>query len=373
MGQTTVGIIANPASARDLRRIVAHGGAVTTHDKLNMLSRVLVGLSAARVGHVISMADGSGIMAGLLRLADRPSARSWPTLSFVDQPITRTDTDTKVATAAMVQAGAGAIVVLGGDGTNRIVAGHANEVPLVSVSTGTNNAFPRPVEPTVAGIAAGLVAGNDGCRLAGTYRAKKLVVHHRDRTEDALVDVAVSAADGVGAGAVWDAGSILELFLSFAEPDAIGLSSIGGHLHPVGRRESGGLAINLGTPSVATVHPPIGPGLVDSVAVRSIAALVPDSPVVVRAASGVIAVDGERLFRFGAADKPSVTLKTDGPVVVDTTATLAHAASNGLLASPGGQPPVPAERAPTGGSEAEPTTKENPKEPDSPLAKGEAL
>lgn len=330
----TVGIIANPASARDIRRIVAHGGAVTTHDKLNRLKRLLVGLSAVGVEQVLSMADGSGITSGLLRLADRPSARSWPALQFVDQPVTGTDNDSRVATRAMVEAGVGAIVVLGGDGTNRIVAGESGDVPLVSISTGTNNTFPFPVEPTIAGMAAGLVAIDDGCRQRCTYRAKKLVVRHRDRTEDALVDVAVSDADGVGAGAVWNAGSILELFLSFAEPDAIGLSAIGGHLHPVGRREPGGLAITLGRPAVATVRPPIGPGLVEPVAVRSVSELSPDLSVEVRSPEGVVAVDGERLFRFGPADRPSITLSSDGPRVVDVPAALAHASFTGLLASP---------------------------------------
>ncbi|MGI9613611.1 MAG: NAD(+)/NADH kinase [Acidimicrobiales bacterium] len=331
---TTVGIIANPASARDIRRIVAHGGAVTTHDKLNRLQRLLVGLSSSGVERVITMADGSGITAGLLQLADRPSACSWPALKVVDQLITRTDTDSRVATKAMVDAGVGAIVVLGGDGTNRIVAGESGDVPLVSISTGTNNAFPLPLEPTVAGLAAGLIAASDDCRRVGTYRAKKLVVHHRDRTEDALVDVAISDADGVGAGAVWNAASVLELFLCFAEPDAIGLSSIGGHLHPVGRREPGGLAIALGEPAVATVRPPIGPGLVEAVDVRSISTLVPEVAVEVRSSTGVVAVDGERLFRFGSDDRPSVTLRADGPCVVDVSATLAYAAANGLLAGP---------------------------------------
>lgn len=363
MGKTTtVGIIANPASARDIRRIVAHGGAVTTHDKLNRLQRVLAGLSAAGVDRVLSMADRSGIMAGLLRLADRPSARSWPELTFVDQPITHTAADTRTATAAMVEAGVGAIVVLGGDGTNRIVAGESDDVPLVPISTGTNNAFPLPVEPTVAGLAAGLVAGHDGCRRAATVRVKKLVVQTSDRTEDALVDVAISDADGVGTGAVWDTTSIRELFLSFAEPAAIGLSAIGGHLRPVGRSEPAGLAIALGWPAVATVHPPIGPGLVERVDVRSISALSPDSPVEVRSTSGVVAVDGERLFRFGPHDRPTVTLRTDGPLVVDVPAALAHAATHGLLASrrPPASTPEPGGEQANANAPAHPSAKGKP-------------
>ncbi len=331
---STVGIIANPASARDIRRIVAHGGALTTHDKLNRLQRLLIGLSAAGVDRAISMADGSGIMAGLLRLVGRPSANDWPTLEFVDQPITRTDADSRVATRTMVDAGVDVIVVLGGDGTNRIVAEESGAVPLVSISTGTNNAFPHQIESTVAGLAAGLVANAAECRRVGTFQAKKLLVQHRQRTEHAIVDVAISDADGVGSGAVWDARTIRELYLCFAEADAIGLSAIGGHLHPLDRHEPAGLALALGQPAVATVRPPIGPGLVEAVDVRSVSTLAPNSTVEVRSKSGVVAIDGERMFRFGPDDRPSVTLRTDGPWVVDVPATLANAAARGLLAHP---------------------------------------
>ncbi|MEM9033713.1 MAG: NAD(+)/NADH kinase [Actinomycetota bacterium] len=334
MGRTTVGVVANPASARDVRRLVALGGTMTTHDKLNRLQRLLVGLAGGGVERVLAMPDRSGITVGLRRLAARPSAASWPELEFIEQPVGGTAADTRRATEAMVAAGVGAIVVLGGDGTNRIVAGASGDVPLVSISTGTNNAFPLPVESTVAGLAAGLVARDDGCRRAGTHRAKQLVVRHGSRVERALVDVAISDGDRVGSGAVWDGGTIRELYLCFAEPDAIGLSAIGGHLHPIGRREPGGLAVAMGEPVVATIHPPIGPGLVQPIGVRSIDVLVPDTPVEVRAASGVVAIDGERLFRFGSDDRPTITLRPDGPVVVSAASVLTHASTTGLLATP---------------------------------------
>ena len=337
---TTVGIIANPASARDIRRIVATGGAVTTHDKLNLLKRVLAGLAAAGVERVISMADGAGIMAGLLTVVGRPSAAGWPTLEFVDQPVTRSDLDTTVATRAMVAAGVGSIVVLGGDGTNRVVAAESGAVPLVSISTGTNNAFPQPVEPTVAGLAAGLIATNTGCRPTGTYRAKTLLVNCGERTEHALVDVAVSTADGVGTGAVWNASSISELYLSFANADAIGLSAIGGHVNPTPRRQASGLALQLGLPAATVINPPIGPGLVAPVGIRSAEVLEVGSTIPIRSSAGVLALDGERMFRFGPQDRPTVTLRADGPVVVDVAATLDYAAASGLLADRSGGPPV---------------------------------
>ena len=109
-----VGLVANPASARDIRRLVADGSAVTTHDKLNIVRRVLAGLGSVGVERVLSMQDGGGISAGLASMVDRPSADTWPEVAFVDHPVTQTAVDTVSAVTSMVRAGVGAIVVIGG-------------------------------------------------------------------------------------------------------------------------------------------------------------------------------------------------------------------------------------------------------------------
>lgn len=334
---STVGIIANPASARDIRRIVAHGGSVTTHDKLNRLRRVLAGLGATGVEHVISMADRAGLMAGLASLSTRASATGWPTVAFVDQPVTHTADDTTRAVRAMVEADVGSIVVLGGDGTNRLVAARCGDTPIVSLSTGTNNAFPQPVEATVAGMAAGLVALHSRCRVAGTYRAKKMSVRSGDRVEEAVVDVAVSAQVGVGTGAMWEVSDVSELFLCFAEPGSVGLSAIGSHIEPTTRRAPTGVRLRLSPEAATKVVAPIAPGLVTTVGVDSVSPFEPSSPTVVSAERGVIAIDGERMVRFGPDDRPTVTLSPEGPIVVDVAATLDFAARNGLLMSPPGE------------------------------------
>jgi len=326
-----VGVVANPASARDIRRLVADGAAVTTNAKLNLLKRVLVGLGSTGVDRVLSMTDLSGISAGLHRMVDWPSSAGWPTLAFVDQPVTQTAADTESATSAMVAAGADAIVVLGGDGTNRVVAAASGPVPLLSISTGTNNAFPLPVEPTVGGIAAGLVATNSAVHAAGTYRAKQLLVRFGDRTERALVDVAITHGDGIGSGAVWDPTTVSQLFLCFAETDAVGLSAIGGHLAPTGRRDRHGLALTLGGRGSTRVRPPISPGLVVDVDIASSHVMKPNTAQSVAADSGVIALDGERMFRFSPRSPPEVTLSAEGPVVIDVSATLNAAAQQGVL------------------------------------------
>ena len=46
----------------------------------------------------------------------------------------------------------GVLITHGGDGTNRLVALDAREVPILPIAAGTNNVFPAPVEATAAGF-----------------------------------------------------------------------------------------------------------------------------------------------------------------------------------------------------------------------------
>lgn len=331
---SAVGIVANPASARDIRRLVAHGSAMTAHDKINIVKRVMVGLGRAEVDRVIAMTDRSGVSAGLERASTHRSAAGWPALEFVEHQPTGTAADTVAATRLMVDEGVGAIVVLGGDGTHQLVAAECGTTPLVGISTGTNNAFPQAIEPTVAGLAAGLVATGAVGIDATTNQTKFLIVDHDGQKHRGLVDVAIMAVDRVGSGAVWEPSTISELYLAFARADGIGLSSIGGHLQPVDRHEPIGLALHLG-PTGQRLTVPISPGLMVDIAVESWTKLHPDQPQPIQAAEGVVAIDGERMFRFdtGADGQGglTVTLCTDGPLMIDVAATLDHAARAGVL------------------------------------------
>ena len=49
----TVGIIANPAAGKDIRRLVAHGRFVPDNEKINILKRVLAGLKVTEIEKVV--------------------------------------------------------------------------------------------------------------------------------------------------------------------------------------------------------------------------------------------------------------------------------------------------------------------------------
>ena len=58
----TAAIMANPASGKDIRRLVAHGSVFDNQEKVRMVRRILVGLAAAGVRDVLYMPEGYGIV-----------------------------------------------------------------------------------------------------------------------------------------------------------------------------------------------------------------------------------------------------------------------------------------------------------------------
>ena len=345
MADAMVGIVANPLSGRDIRRLVAKASVFPTAEKANMVQRILTACAGVGVDRALLSTDLGGVSAAVLRAlnARRASAPPWPDVSFCETGrITQTAADTAAAVTAMREAGARVIICLGGDGTARVAAAACAGTPLLAVSTGTNNAFPRMREATVAGLAAGLVAsGAVGDEAPHTSRTPVLEVTAAGRTEIALVDVAVSGAGHVGSRAVWDTATLTELYCTFAEPDGIGLSSVAGLLCPSPRGTPDGVALRLCAAADGTtvVRAPIAPGLMADVGVRDWRPFPSGTSRRISAERGVIAVDGEREIEFrpdaDGAGPPTVRLRPDGPRCVDVPAVLATAAERGLLTNPG--------------------------------------
>jgi predicted polyphosphate/ATP-dependent NAD kinase len=334
MGGGLVGIVVNPLSGRDIRRLVAHASVFPNAEKANMVQRMLTSLKAVGVDRVLLSTDLAGVSAAVLRAVRTRSRRfDWPEVEFLDvDEITQTAEDTANAVHRMVDAGAGAIVCLGGDGTARVAAAATGDVPLLALSTGTNNVFPQLREATVAGLAGGLVATGAIAAEHGTYRASLLEVVVGDRHEHALVDVCVTTARHIGSRALWELDSLRELYCTFAEPDAIGLSSIAGLLCPSPRSDPHGVVVHLTDVADAptTVLAPIAPGLVVEVGVQSWRRLDAGSGVEATTRHGVIALDGERELEFDG-EVPVIRLLPHGPRCIDVPRVLAEAAARGLL------------------------------------------
>lgn len=322
-----VGIIANPASGKDIRRLVAHASVFDNNEKVNILQRVLLALDAIGVERVSIMPDYYGIgeraLDGLKLAALRPGV--------LEMPMTSTDVDSTTAARRLCELNAGSIVVLGGDGTNRVVAKGCGDVPIVPISTGTNNVFPVMVESTVAGLAAGLVATGAVEAEAVTYRAKQLEVYiDGEKVDTALIDVVTSCDLWIGTRAIWDPGHIQEIVLARAEPGSIGLSSVGSCLQPLGARDEYGMYMALG-PGGAQVLAPMGPGLVTRVAIREHRRLPVGSTVTLGSHPCTIALDGERTIEVYGPRTIAVRVTQKGPRVVDIPLCMAEATRHGVF------------------------------------------
>lgn len=340
----TVGVIANPASGRDIRRLTTHASVFPTAEKANMVVRLLAGLGALGVERVLTLRDNTGVAALLLRAIETHAAvaahERWPRVEFIDLPITESVADTHTGVALMLREEVALIAVLGGDGTHRAVAAHCGATPLVALSTGTNNAFPELREATIAGLAGALVATGAVPADAALVRNKRLVARcvegpSRGREEIALVDICVARQPFIGARAISESSDIESLFLTFAPPDGIGLSSIGGAWAPVGRDAAHGLymtfaspdAVNEGVPLIA----PIAPGRIERLTMRTCQRLEEGVALPLEAGHGTLAFDGEREIEPARGDRYEVALDWHGPLTVDIARTLRYAASHQLL------------------------------------------
>lgn len=316
---TTVGIIANPASGKDIRRLVAHGSVFDNEEKVNVVRRVLLGLQAVGVERVLYMPDSYTIGERAARRLGNLSCRLAP----VEMQPRFKQSDSTQAAALMVAAGAGCIVTLGGDGTNRAVSKACGDVPLVAISTGTNNVFPTMIEGTLAGIAAGLVARGQVQGAPAIQRTPQLeIIHNGDTVDSALIDAAVYADLFVGARAIWDMQRVHCIALSSVRRGVIGLASVAAALPAVD--EQHGILIRIGaggTPIMA----PIAPGIIREVPVLDTQPLVAGQPVALEYAPAMIALDGEREVTVKPGDQMAVQVTHAGPNVVDVVATLAAA------------------------------------------------
>ena len=330
----TIGIIANPASGKDIRRLVAHGSAFDNNEKINIVRRVLLGLDAAGVERVMHLPDTYGIV-------ERAAAAAKPALTLqpLPMPVIEHATDSTEAAQRLRDLGVGAIVTLGGDGTNRAVAKGCGDVPLVPISTGTNNVFPRMIEGTLAGLAAGLVATGVAANRPGAApvirRVPRLdVLLDGEPVDIALIDVVASNQPWIGARAIWEPTHLREIVLSRLRPAAIGIASLGGALFPDDCEGCSGAYVAVGEADTAslTVTAPLAPGLLREIPIAAARLLAHGETVPLAAGPCTLALDGEREIEVRDASVViAVRLEPSGPRVVDVEAALAVGAAAGAF------------------------------------------
>jgi predicted polyphosphate/ATP-dependent NAD kinase len=326
---STVGIIVNPHAGKDIRRLVSAAGHVPDSVKIGIVRRVVAGAIEQGARRLVLSADSHRLTEQAL---DDLPAGDDTDIDILDNPLSGSHLDTIFAAREMCKERAGAVVTLGGDGTCRDVATGWPDVPLIALSTGTNNVFPSKIDGTSAGVAAALVATGAVVADAVSSRSKRVALQIDDPSgaaivhEGALVEAALIDTPFVGARAVTDPSKIRWVVACLADPASTGLASIAGRIHPVDRSEPGGVLIRIGTGG-RRVRVPLAPGRFTTIDIQSVEPLRAWAPVELRG-GGVLAYDGERTTPISAATTVTASVERSGPLLIDVTAALAQAASD---------------------------------------------
>jgi hypothetical protein len=330
----SIGIIANPASGSDIRRLVSLGTNFGTQEKINIVQRTLVGLAAAGFDELYLMPDVFHIGESALGRLPQELAGLRNKVKLLDMNVDNCAEDSTAAARQMRAAGVGCIIVLGGDGTSQAVAKGCGGVPILPISTGTNNVVSYPVEGTVAGLAAGFVARFPEMLSEVAFRSKWLEILVSNSEPDmALVDVAVLEGLVVGSRAIWEPEKLQQAILTRAEPTFTGISSLGGFIEPISPQEPRGLHLRFGKPRICRVKAPLAPGLISSFGVEHVRILSINDMVIVKGGRCLLALDGEREIPLHKGQSARICLRQDGPWIVDVFQALHVAAKHKFLVS----------------------------------------
>jgi predicted polyphosphate/ATP-dependent NAD kinase len=321
--------------------MIASGNTVTNQEKQNTIIRILRALDAlVNTGRVEIMPDNTHM--GLRVIRELQGELENIDLALLDLPyVLGTQKDSIRAAQLMAERNFACIIVMGGDGTCRVVSKTCADVPLIPVSTGTNNVFPQTIEGTLVGMAAAAIANGAVTTEEACDRAPRLDLLNEEGVviDHALVDLVVVDARDIASRAVWEPETIKEIYLTQAQPTTIGLSAIGAQIHPLQPMSGKGLRIvlNSNARDGVKVIAPIAPGLMETVTVESHQTFDARKPINIAFIPGVVALDGEREVIIPDGANYTVAFNKGGPLVVNIARTLELASRRKHTTAPTGK------------------------------------
>ena len=325
----SIGIIANPASGKDIRRLVSYATTIDNNEKVNICKRIVLAAQGLGVESAYFMPETF-----MIGYAVKDSLESDGVLSLslgvLDFEIEAAMEDTVRSARMLEELGVGCIVVLGGDGTSRAAAKGITKTPMLSISTGTNNVYPAMMEGTVAGMAAAAVALMDEPYSCCIHDKRITVRVNGEARDTALIDAVVSDDFYAGAKAIWDPERIRRIVVTRCHPATIGFSAVAGAYRIVEDTEDIGFAVELGAQGEGVLAP-IAAGVLTPVHVSASRTLALGEEYRFTAESRcMIALDGEREVRVQPGDEVSMPVERDGPWRVLPRKALQRAAELGM-------------------------------------------
>ncbi len=330
MRKGKIGIVANPQSGRDIRRLVAHASVFDNEEKVNIVERMLSVFDKLGLDSILYMPDSYGIV--------EKAAERIPNLQLklqeLEMLLTHTEEDSTRA-GKLLQNEVSLIIVIGGDGTHRAVVKGLdlnNPTPIAGISTGTNNVFPSMVEATAVALASFALATHIIEKEEAARKEKILKLFWNNEEDIALIDIVFSSERFIGSKALWNPETIKAIFSSRAEPQNIGFSSLPGVLSPSERSDPFGSYVIIDK-SENEYDFPIAPGKLVKISVSDYGKLLLEKPFLYQFDCGTIALDGERKLEIYRATEFRISVTNAGPFVVDINSSLKLASKRGLFKS----------------------------------------
>ncbi len=320
----TIGIVVNPASGKDVRRLVARASIFDNREKGAIISRAIVGATSAGASTFVYLDDAHHI--ARTALAELPASCN---VTMIPGPKSGSALDTIRGAEELRRHAPVVTLILGGDGTNRAFVKGWRESILLPLSTGTNNVFPSFAEATIAGAALGLVASGRVTVAEVSGTAKIIDVDIEGEAPDlALIDAAVTSDRFIASRALLNLDKVRQVILTRAEAGSVGMTSLGGLLRPVSAADEFGLHLVMGAGS--RVHAPVAPGMFAEVPIKKVTKLAFGTAVALQGPC-TLAFDGERERTIQPGQRVSLRISRTGPRVLDIDKTMCLAAKRQLF------------------------------------------
>lgn len=302
-----VGLVANPTSSKDIRRLTTLARVIDVEEKANLVARLLVGIGSEKGIEVLGLDDQSGLLRRAIALAGSAGSP----VDFLPIEVEGTEADTRRAATYLAKMEAAALVTVGGDGTVRAAAEGWPQAPLVPLAAGTNNAFAITDEPSVVGLATALAVTTGADAFMPTTAIEVETVEGRAL---AVIDAVVVRNRWVGAGAIWDASELLEGLVTTSRRTAVGIASVSAALGPLEQ----GHVRHLRFGGERSVRAVFGPGLILDIPVASHVDLPMGAELSLSEEIGMVALDGERRL----PSRAGLARVVEGPRVLDLESAL---------------------------------------------------
>lgn len=323
-----IALIVNPFAGTDIRRLVTHATVFDDREKVNIAKRIV--LSARKLG-----VDKFYLMPDVYELSLQLQKELYTlgvTIEIENMSFDGHVQDTIDFVERIQKKHPNCIVALGGDGTSRAVAKTIGDIPLIPVSTGTNNVYPYFIEGTVAGMAAAIVASHKFPIDKLCIRDKRIEIYKNDLFIDiALVDIVISKSRFTGAKAIKDTDEILELIACRCHPATIGFSALAGCNCIVRDLDDFGVILRMNKGNTL-INASVAAGVIETINCDDPSLLdLGDVYEYLPEEEGTIALDGEKEIMFSRSDRIAFKITRKGPLRVKINETIELALNNGFF------------------------------------------